>query len=337
VAELLRLMVHSVYSESDIFLRELISNGSDACDRLRYEAIAKPELLAMAQRWRSASVPTQRPVRWRSPIPHRHGSPGVDRQPRHHRQVGHARVHQPARRGKGWHRAHRPVRVGFYSAFMVADRIEVTSRHAGAVDAWVWRSSGGEGYEVAAATKEQAERIPRGTEVTLHLKPTRNAISSRTRSSASCACTGPHFCFQSSCDLRPAMRARSIQRARCGSGPNPRSSRRLHAGYRTIAGAFDEPAMTLHYKAEGRQSYAVLLFAPSARPFDLFDPDRKGRIKLYVRRSTSPTTPISCRPICGSCAASSTARTCRSTSRARCCRTTAGGADPQCGHRPRDF
>jgi molecular chaperone HtpG len=54
--------------------------------------------------------------------------------------------------------------------------------------------------------------------------------------------------------------------------------------YRTIAGAFDEPAMTLHYKAEGRQAYAVLLFAPSSRPFDLFDPDRKGRVKLYVRR-----------------------------------------------------
>ena len=54
--------------------------------------------------------------------------------------------------------------------------------------------------------------------------------------------------------------------------------------YRTIAGAFDEPAMTLHYKAEGRQAYAVLLFAPSSRPFDLFDPERKGRVKLYVRR-----------------------------------------------------
>ncbi len=54
--------------------------------------------------------------------------------------------------------------------------------------------------------------------------------------------------------------------------------------YRTLAGAFDEPAMTLHYKAEGRQSYAVLLFAPATRPFDLFDPDRKGRVKLYVRR-----------------------------------------------------
>src|SRR5439155_23367015 len=54
--------------------------------------------------------------------------------------------------------------------------------------------------------------------------------------------------------------------------------------YKTIANAFDEPAMTLHYRAEGRLSYAVLLFAPSTRPFDLFDPSRKGRVKLYVRR-----------------------------------------------------
>ena len=111
VAELLRLMVHAVYSEGDIFLRELISNASDACDKLRYEAIAKPELLG---RRRAARHPPDAGHRGRHAdgrrYRHRHGPPGADRQPRHHRPLRHARLHEPARRGQGRHRAHRPVR-----------------------------------------------------------------------------------------------------------------------------------------------------------------------------------------------------------------------------------
>ena len=83
---------------------------------------------------------------------------------------------------------------------------------------------------------------------------------------------------------------------------------------------FDEPAMTLHYRAEGRQSYAVLLFVPAIAPYDLFDRDRKGHVKLYVRRVYITDDASCCRPICGSCAAWSTARICRSIFRAKCCR-----------------
>ena len=111
VAELLRLMVHSVYSETDVFLRELISNASDACDKLRYEAIAKPELLA---RRRRADDPHHARPRGRHADHHRHrhrhGPAGADRQSRHRRPLGHARVHRAARRGQGRRRAHRPVR-----------------------------------------------------------------------------------------------------------------------------------------------------------------------------------------------------------------------------------
>src|SRR6201987_989246 len=98
VSELLRLMVNAVYSEADVFLRELISNASDACDRLRYEAIAKPALLA------TGGHPGGRRYRYR------HGPAGADRQPRHRRAVGHARVREPPRRGQGRLRAHRSVR-----------------------------------------------------------------------------------------------------------------------------------------------------------------------------------------------------------------------------------
>jgi molecular chaperone HtpG len=175
--------------------------------------------------------------------------------------------------------------VGFYSAFMVADRIEVTSRRAGGTEAWVWRSSGGEGYEVAAATKEQAERVPRGTEVTLHLKADAKRYLEPAEIERIVRLYSDHILFP--IELTPKTgEARQINTA-SALWQRPKSEIKPEdytQAYRTIAGAFDEPAMTLHYKAEGRQSYAVLLFAPSRRPFDLFDPDRKGRVKLYVRR-----------------------------------------------------
>ena len=112
VAELLRLMVHSVYSETDVFLRELISNASDACDRLRYEAIAKPG--AHRGRQRAARDPHQagqhRQYAYHCGQRHRHGPAGADRQSRHRRPLRHPRLHEQARRGEGRRRPDRPVR-----------------------------------------------------------------------------------------------------------------------------------------------------------------------------------------------------------------------------------
>ena len=175
--------------------------------------------------------------------------------------------------------------VGFYSAFMVADRIEVTSRRAGAGEAWVWQSSGGAGFEVAPATKEQAERVARGTAVVLHLKADAKRYLEPREIERIVRAYSDHILFpielaDGKGDPRQINAASAIwQRSKSELKPEDYTQ-----AYRTIAGAFDEPAMTLHYKAEGRQAYAVLLFAPSSRPFDLFDPDRKGRVKLYVRR-----------------------------------------------------
>src|SRR5436190_17678459 len=157
VAELLGLMVHAVYSETDVFLRELISNASDACDKLRYEAIAKPELLADA----GPLVIRLTPDTAAGTLTVADTGIGMDRQElidnlgtiaRSGTRAFMSRLAE-AKDGTG---LIGQFGVGFYSAFMVADRIEVTSRRAGAADAWVWRSSGGEGYEVAPATKQQA-------------------------------------------------------------------------------------------------------------------------------------------------------------------------------------
>jgi molecular chaperone HtpG len=286
VAELLRLMVHSVYSESDIFLRELVSNASDALDKLRYEAIAKPELMADGAPLAIRITPDEAA----GTLSIADTGIGMTRQElidelgtiaRSGTRAFVSRLAE-AKDGTG---LIGQFGVGFYSAFMVADRIEVTSRRAGSGEAWVWRSSGGAGFEVAPASAEQAQRVPRGTTVVLHLKPDAKTYLEPHRIERIVKAYSDHILFpielaDGKGDPRQINAASAIwQRAKSELKPEDYTQ-----AYRTIAGAFDEPAMTLHYKAEGRQAYAVLLFAPSSRPFDLFEPERKGRIKLYVRR-----------------------------------------------------
>jgi len=178
--------------------------------------------------------------------------------------------------------------VGFYSAFMVADRIEVTSRRAGSSETWVWASDGGAGFDIREASPEQAARVRRGTEVVLHLKPDAKRYLEPHEIERIVRTYSDHILFP--IELAGAEGAagepRQINSAsalwqRAKSEVKPEDYKQA---YQSIAGAFDEPAMTLHYRAEGRQSYAVLLFAPSRAPFDLFDPARKGHVKLYVRR-----------------------------------------------------
>ena len=286
VAELLRLMVHSVYSESDIFLRELISNASDACDKLRYEAIANPALMSDGAPLAIRITPDAAA----GTLTIADTGIGMGRQELIDdlgtiaRSGTRAFVSKLAEAKDGGGLIGQ-FGVGFYSAFMVADRIEVTSRLAGADELWVWQSSGGAGFEVAPATKEQAERVVRGTAVVLHLKPDAKRYLEPREIERVVRAYSDHILFpielaDGQGDPRQINAASAIwQRSKAELKPEDYTQ-----AYRTIAGAFDEPAMILHYKAEGRQAYAVLLFAPSSRPFDLFDPDRKGRVKLYVRR-----------------------------------------------------
>src|SRR6476659_2524013 len=171
VAELLRLMVHSVYSETDVFLRELISNASDACDRLRYEAIANPDLLVEDSELRIRLTPDKDA----GSLTIADNGIGMERQELIDnlgtvaRSGTRAFVSKLAEAKDGAGLIGQ-FGVGFYSAFMVADRIEVVSRRAGSPEAWVWTSTGGDGFEISPASPEQAERVQRGTEITLHLK-----------------------------------------------------------------------------------------------------------------------------------------------------------------------
>jgi molecular chaperone HtpG len=286
VAELLNLMVHSVYSETEIFLRELISNASDACDKLRYEAIARPELLAGDEKL-AIRLNLDKEART---LAIADNGIGMDRQELIDNLGTVARsgtraflkTVAEAKEGSG---LIGQFGVGFYSAFMVADRIEVVSRRAGTSDAWVWTSSGGAGFEITAANEEQAKRVPRGTEVVLHLKPDASRYLERFEIERLVRTWSDHVLFPIEL-LGEKGEARQINTA-SALWQRPKSELKTDdytQAYRSITLAFDEPALTLHYKVEGRQAYAVLLFVPSTAPFDLGDPTRKGRIKLYVRR-----------------------------------------------------
>jgi len=286
VSELLNLMVHSVYSETDIFLRELISNASDACDKLRYEAIARPDLLGdgEAPKIRIAADKTE------GTLTIVDTGIGMDRQElidnlgtiaRSGTRAFVAKLAE-AKDGAG---LIGQFGVGFYSAFMVADRIVVTSRRAGTSEVWSWSSSGGAGFEIAPAGADDAKRVSRGTEIMLHLKDDAKKYLETYEIERIVGAYSDNIQFPILL-VPEAGEARQINSA-SALWQRPKSELKPEdytQAYKSIANAFDEPAMTLHYRAEGRYSYAVLLFAPSAKPFDLFEPARKGKVKLYVRR-----------------------------------------------------
>jgi molecular chaperone HtpG len=286
VSELLHLMVHSVYSETDIFLRELISNASDACDKLRYEAIANPSLIADGEAPKIRIQPDKKA----NTLTVADSGIGMDRQElidnlgtiaRSGTRAFVSRLTE-AKDGAG---LIGQFGVGFYSAFMVAEKIVVISRRAGSAEAWTWSSSGGAGFEIAPASEDDAKRVRRGTEIVLHLKPEAAKYLEtyeieRIVGAYSDNIQFPIWLVPEEGEPRQINSASALwQRSK-----SELKGEDYTQAYKSIAGAFDEPAMTLHYRAEGRYSYAVLLFAPSTKPFDLFEPARKGKVKLYVRR-----------------------------------------------------
>ena len=286
VAELLQLMVHSVYSEREIFLRELISNSSDACDKLRYSAIETPNLLdeskpltirLSADESSGALVVSDTGLGMsKDELAENLGTIA---------RSGTKHFVNQLKSEQGGSGLIGQFGVGFYSAFMVADEIEVTSTRAGAADTWVWKSTGTTGFEIVEATPEQAARVTRGTEIRLHLKEDAKEYLEAHNIERIVRLYSDHILFPIElADGEGEFRQINSASALWQRSKNEVSEDDYKQAYMTLANAFDEPAATLHYKVEGRQSYAVMLFVPSQPPFDLFDQARKGRVKLYVRR-----------------------------------------------------
>jgi molecular chaperone HtpG len=287
VAKLLHMMVHSVYSEKEVFLRELISNAADACERLRYEAIAKPSLLGTDPLPRiTINVDPEK----RQIVVEDNGI-GMSRDEMIEALGTIARSGTKAfvdriQEGKDREEASfiGQFGVGFYSAFMVSDRVEVTSRRAGANEAFRWSSHGKGTFSISPIPESDAPA--RGTRVLLHLMEDASSYTQRYTLERIVKAQSGHVPVPISIVEKPgAEPAQIADGAALWTKPKSEISTADYTDfYRSVAAQFDEPALTIHYRAEGRQEYSTLAFIPSTRPFDLFDPDRKGRIKLYVKR-----------------------------------------------------
>ena len=303
VAKLLHLMVHSVYSDKSVFLRELIANAADACERLRYEAIAQPALLgedakpritvALDEATRQLSIEDNGIGMDRGELIEALGtiaSSGtkaflerIGAEPDGEGRQGRSEGSDGGAAGEGRALIGR-FGVGFYSAFMVAERVEVISRRAGADAAWLWSSDGKGDFLIAAAAATIAPR--RGTRIVLHLMDDAKIYTERANVERSIREQSGHVPVPIAIVEKPgAAPVEVTDGAALWTKPKAEIAPADYTDfYRSVAGAFDEPALTVHFRAEGRQDYTALLFVPSARPFDLFDPDRTGRIKLYVKR-----------------------------------------------------
>jgi molecular chaperone HtpG len=171
--------------------------------------------------------------------------------------------------------------VGFYSAFMVADKIDVISRKAGDEKAWHWSSDGKTGYSLDGAKRAQA-----GTDITLHLKKGEKDFLDETRIGYLVRKYSDHLGYAVNWQPPKVDEPRQLN---TGSAIWTRAKKDISEEdytqfYRQIGAVYDEPFMTLHNSTEGMLNYTSLLFVPTSRPFDLFNPDRKSRISLYINR-----------------------------------------------------
>jgi molecular chaperone HtpG len=286
VSRLLHLMVHSVYSEREVFLRELISNAADALDKLRYQAIAEPALLEGEGALRIVIAPDRAARRLSV------ADTGIGMS--HDELVdnlgtiaksGTEAFMREALAGDNAPRLIGQFGIGFYSAFMVASRVEVISRKAGSGETWIWSSDGAGTFTVEPAPAGHHHR--RGTEVRLHLRDDAEEFLDRTRLADIVRRYSDHIAHpimiadEKEKDTYAQINAASAIWMRPRSEVTPEEHKEFF-GY--VSGLYADPALTIHYRAEGRHEYTVLLYVPAVRPFDLYDPARNGRQRLYVRR-----------------------------------------------------
>jgi len=292
VARVLDIVVHALYRERDVFLRELVSNASDACDRLRWLAISQPELLADEPELRIEIVVD----RAAGTLTVRDTGIGMDRDELARNlgtiaRSGTARFLEEAGAdaARGLELIGR-FGVGFYSAFMVADRVEVESRRAGTREGFVWSSDGRSGFSVRPAARE----LPRGTSVILQLRGDAREFLDPLRIEDIVHRYSDHLAFPIYLEVMPApgesrtnlQQRRRVNRASAlwTRAPAEITGEQYREFYRHVAHRLDEPFARIHARVEGRLSWTALLFVPKTRPLDLFDPQRRHGVRLHVRR-----------------------------------------------------
>jgi molecular chaperone HtpG len=281
VSRLLEIVAHSLYSEKQIFLRELISNASDACDRLRYAALTEPDLIAGDGSYRVVL----RPDKAARTLAVADNGIGMNRDELIDNLGTIARSGTAAFVNQLSGDARRDMSligqfgVGFYSAFMVADTVEVVSRKASDGEGWRWTSDG-----KGAFTVEPWPEAARGTTILLHLREGEDEYLDPVRLSRIVKTYSDHVGLPILLDDGGKEQVLNTAAALWTRPKSEISPEQYKEFYHHVAHNLDDPWLTLHNKAEGVFEYTNLLFVPSAKPFDLFDPERKSRVKLYIRR-----------------------------------------------------
>lgn len=287
VRELLRLMIHSLYSHREIFLRELISNASDANDKLRFSALAQPELLAGEpdlKIWADYDAD-------KKTLTIRDNGIGMTREEAiaHLGTIAKSGTADFFKKLTGDQQKDSQLigqfGVGFYSAFIVADEVEVHTRKAGEpVSSGVRWASKADGE----FTVETVERAERGTSIVLHLKDEAKEFADGWRLRSLVRRYSDHIAFpvlmrkegEATLDWEPVNQAQALW-TRARSDIKDEEYREF---YQHIAHDFAEPLAWSHNKVEGKREYTSLLYIPARAPFDLYQRDASRGLKLYVRR-----------------------------------------------------
>ncbi|MFQ5953801.1 MAG: molecular chaperone HtpG [Kiloniellales bacterium] len=282
VGRLLEIVANSLYSEREIFLRELISNASDACDRLRYAALTRPELASAADGYR-VTIAINGKARTLSVTDN---GIGMNRQELIDdlgtiaRSGTAAFVEQLTGDREADLKLIGEFGVGFYAAFMVADRVEVLTRRAGEDGAWRWRSDGKGEFTIAPAEHERV-----GTTVVVHLSKDQKEFLEPARIRQIVKTYSDHIPIPIVLLDADGKEEKLNTASALWTRPKKDISQdQYREFYHHVGHTFDDPWLTVHVKAEGTLSFTALIFVPSMPPFDLFDPTRKHRVKLYVQR-----------------------------------------------------
>ena len=290
VSQLLHLMVHALYSNREIFLRELISNAADACDKLRFEALAQPDAINQpAQLTIDVSVDKEaRQIR----ITDNGIGMSRDEVVANIGTIARSGTKEFVNRLTGDQKKDAQLigqfGVGFYSAFTVADRVTLETRRADAPeDAAVrWESEGTGSYTLEDCSRERA-----GTEVTLHLKEDADEFLESYRLRHIITRYSDHVAFpirmpKQDDEGKVTEEWETVNRA-SALWTRPKSEiseEEYREFYKHVAHDFEDPTAWVHSHVEGRQQYTTLFYVPKRAPFDLWDRDRRHGVKLYVKR-----------------------------------------------------
>ncbi|MEW9922248.1 molecular chaperone HtpG [Marimonas sp. MJW-29] len=276
VGQLLEIVAGSLYSNREVFLRELVSNASDACDKLRYAALTDSSLapaqdlaitLEIDAKAKTLSVSDNGVGMNHADLLETLGTIAKSGTSAFIEALKSEQKDAPGLIGQ--------FGVGFYSAFMVASQVDVVTRKAGETEAWLWSSDGKGSFTI-----EPAQREASGTTVILHLKKDAKEFAEEARIRHIIKTYSEHISFP----VKLGDETLNAAEALWTRPAKDITDEQYNEFYRYSAHAFDAPWHVMHNKVEGALNHTSLLFVPTVRPFDLFDAERKSHVKLYVNR-----------------------------------------------------